>query len=782
MKILPLLVLLSLLSTALFAQTPIDPKNFDEGLLEQKILEQINKVRDTIDVAPLRQDDILEKAAKHHTDYMTQNNKLGHYEEKKKYKRPIDRVKAYKGTHPSVAENVLKTSVKPEHDYESLAEEMVSSWVNSKGHFKNLSAERFVKSGISVAYDPKKKEVYATQVFGGLPHEETLFSHVPANTYRIQNYEEEPCQECSEVFYQMPPDVQFGVQQDSVQLYFIMTDQEWFNKVFNNKGDGIAVDVVSRQQFACGQPTQRPNSPIYKGSLQPPIYLSELQEKGYINPQGDVIIPLGPLPDNIKNHEVELNLLIIQDKHVCEYIVLYDLPDHKWELLDMGLYRDSIAKTQEMANSSSAEFSKTLQFSIPFERNKFDYNKADIQPLYDSLRLTNFDIRTINIDAYSSVEGPTDHNIYLQEKRAESIAKALQSFQSDKIQVNVTASENWKAFRQDIQSTPYKRMANWQDAQIKKKLDDLAFREKVEPVLAKHRLANISLELERKVNFDLSDGEQAAKAFNNAMAKKNLEEAELLQQAIYARIKDRRLPEEVAAKLEIPEENTYGVLLNHQASFKYEQNPEDILAAIKDFEKLKTLLPANKEIDYDLCVLRIEAYAEGKLDIDPKKLRDNIAELENKGFTKEETIHLMINFHIIYGEHLQLQKKYREKNKVLQYVKQNYQYLKLSEQDALNLAKYFAGYFKANWATQLLRPYAMKENPDEGLLFYFINLTIVDDREVGKGYYGEILEKAHRMNPQRFCHLFDVYGSGGITFQLLENEKLKRSYCAKCRQ
>ena len=75
--------------------------------------------------------------------------------------------------------------------------------------------------------------------------------------------------------------------------------------------------------------------------------------------------------------------------------------------------------------------------------------------MYNSLSLTDFNIRKINIKAYASVEGSLERNLKLQKQRASSIARSLQSFQKPTIAIEVSSSENWVEFLNDIEKTDF---------------------------------------------------------------------------------------------------------------------------------------------------------------------------------------------------------------------------------------------------------------------------------------------------------------------------------------
>jgi len=70
---------------------------------------------------------------------------------------------------------------------------------------------------------------------------------------------------------------------------------------------------------------------------------------------------------------------------------------------------------------------------------------------------------------------------------------------------------------------------------------------------------------------------------------------------------------------------------------------------------------------------------------------------------------------------------------------------------------------------------------NEDLLFYYVNLTIVNDFLVKQQDYRVILNNAYAQNPQRFCRLFNASTEEGVTFQLLSNEYLRLTYCESCK-
>ena len=127
------------------------------------------------------------------------------------------------------------------------------------------------------------------------------------------------------------------------------------------------------------------------------------------------------------------------------------------------------------------------------------------------------------------------------------------------------------------------------------------------------------------------------------------------------------------------------------------------------------------------------------------------------------------------------QRQYQEKNRTLSLIEMKYRSQKMSAKDILHLAQYFVEYNAYEKAINLLHPYVIKVDVDEDLLFYYLNLTIIDKKLTAKTFYRDIMTNGQNINQERFCHIFDTFGTGGITFQLLDNLYLKRNYCETCK-
>jgi hypothetical protein len=594
------------------------------------------------------------------------------------------------------------------------------------------------------------------------------------------------CIECYELIKSKPREIQYGIQRDDQDnLYFVVTKKEWFDLLMKKSGDGIAIDIISRERYDCSN-TKLSKNKYIRGDLQKPIYLKELKNNMLPSEHGEVIIKVGAVPEQYKNKEVEFNFIFLKDKNYCHYNSFYDLKSYRWDLLDMGLYFDTLTYKTSFDTSLNDQEKyilqhKIMKFEIPFERNKADYLVDDIKPLYDSLKITDFNIKKISIRAYSSIEGNEERNIQLQQERAQSIIKALQSFQQPTITNEVQASENWVDFLNDISLTSYAYFSDLSKEEIKEKLKDKKLVEELEPYLQKHRKAVIILDLQKKNKYENIAVNELIGMFTKSISDKNLEQAIEIQNSIFEKVRNHELPVNYVDKLEVPEKSDYSLLLNKNSIFKYLMDESDVYNTFKELNELQDYIPNDGHIKYNICALKFKIWLLGSEIINPIEFKKEINDLKKWGIPQNLIKRMLINYEVIMCEYYMMQGDFVNKDKSLKFIYSNYKSVPLTDFDYLSLAQYFSSYAKYDWAIKLLEKKVHSIDVDEDLLFYYINLTIVNEKLTKKSDYRTIMLNAYNINKKRYCELFNTYGKGGVTFQLLENEYLRKTYCESCK-
>lgn len=597
--------------------------------------------------------------------------------------------------------------------------------------------------------------------------------------YRGYEYQTH-CGPLETVFNNTRKEISFGVRQDAkMNLYFQFNDKSWFKTLFENPKDGLAINVVTKDIFDCGSEAIPINT---RGEVLKPVYRNHLYQGVKEIQSGYYHVFVGKLPAKYYRKELEFNVLFLRENYNCRYQTFYNLNSYNYDLLDMGLYLDSISYDNEFASIASGDFEmkyKTLRFKVPFEKNKSSFAPADIKPLYDLLRLTDFSIKKIEIQAYSSVEGSKAANTALQEKRAQSIVTALQSFQKPNIETQIASAENWVEFLNDIQETEYAYLADLPKREVKQELvGELVMA--MEPYLNQHRKALITLYLQRKDEYDALTKNQLVETFNTSIVDDRLSEAEKLQNSLFNRIRAKEVDPEVLHELKIPKQKKYIDFFNANSAFRYRQSANELLTTYYDFQELNQLYPENKKVAYNMLALKLRMNHSFKSIPEEENLIEKIRSLEKMGINKGLVLRMLVNYHITKSELLMKQGKYDEKDKAVRFILDTYDAISLSDLDYLSLAQFLTYYYDRESAVELLTNKVKDIDIDKRLLFYYLNLTLIDDELTQNSQYRTIMLNAVNLDQSRFCKIFDSSIKGGVTFQLLDNAFLKKTYCENC--
>ncbi|UZR94587.1 hypothetical protein [Chondrinema litorale] len=603
-----------------------------------------------------------------------------------------------------------------------------------------------------------------------------------SQTYEIKNPGPPPAKECEsymELYRHFPPEVRYGLKVENGTIYFIFRNEDYLKKTFSSNTDGIAVDVNHRNLITCNGRVA-PKTNIHYGYLLEPMFRKEMFENMEVSNGGFIKIKYRKLPSGFNPDMVECNLLIIQKKYACGYHGFTNLDYSNWGILDMGLYKDSIPS--DSYHELSKEVKKELKFVIPFEKNKVAFETSDIQPLYDSLNLTDYNITEINIKAYSSVEGTVENNMKLQEGRAKSIIDALQTYQKPEIVSNVSAKENWVEFLVDITNSKYEYLSKLSQEAIKQELQNKTLLSKLEPILQSHRKAMVELKLEKKFTEIENDPVKLKALFDQNIQESNIEEALYLQKIIFEKVRDKQFPDDYIGKLDVPEEVTYGALLNNFAIFEYEQENFDLYENIKHFERLLEILPGNLKVKYNLLALKMQSWNKGEIVTNQKEVNNSINELQKLGLEKSLVRRLRMNYYIILTQYKAQEQDYNGKSNAIKEVYFAYSGIDLNDKDLVCLAKYLAVYSKFAWAEEVLAKRIDAIDVDEDLIFYYLKLTIANRGKTQDPNYRTFMLNAVDKNTKRYCDIFLPISQGGLTFQLLDDKFIRDTYCEVCNE
>jgi hypothetical protein len=592
----------------------------------------VDSVRRSHNCTPLVNDSILYEASSHHSNYLVRSRILSHTEKDSFSTRtPQNRAEYFGAINYRVGENILFTPynsavmVKGKnkfdtHTYQGIADAMVSAWVHSPGHFKNMITADYQVTGLSVALDTVTGRIYATQKFAVidyqysfsenkemfpysnyvLPQPVTSFDGINRELiadhkydFNLRHDKPEFCANCNNAILNSPP-ITLRVEKDIFILR--VEDSDFVKNITRNRQDGFAVEIVSFEDYMCGNPAyytkpgRRNGQLMLNGRIIKPVLRNDLY-KGYkkrkkkedvkfvpyiFNKDSVAFfkrfrrykldqynfqyfeISLGKVPPDISGYWGH-NLVYIQDGQIChiDYLTSY-----------CGeVMRDS--QPSGFIPPSAVDQCKFypevrfLHFSIPFEQGKSDYTQKDIEPFIQSISSLSYDIDSMRIHAFSSIEGDSVLNRNLQIKRAMNIAEVLNQNQRYDVPVRITTSTDWTGFYEEVKKNPrWNYLSTMKQEEILDEFNKKGFDE-LESILKKERRGEIDLYCTIKVsdkNFEyfLTKELKTVQVKMDSLARKRkyseelLEKFNLLYECVHSKVVQGKLKPEFLSSIKMP--------------------------------------------------------------------------------------------------------------------------------------------------------------------------------------------------------------------------------------
>ena len=582
-----------------------------------------------------------------------------------------------------------------------------------------------------------------------------------------------------------PVEVLYGTQiMGNGDIYFSTNNIEWFNKFFKNNNFGISVDIVSKDRFGCNNKNNSINLPY--GKVIKPVYRDEILRKNNEGKKGTLFVKIGTLPTELKGKEIEDNIIFVYEKKIFFYTYLLDIERTDFELLPMGLFTDTLLKNNNSNSKKNIEesfftFTKRQQIEIKFPKGSTSVNPAFMKHFFDSLGMNKYNIRKVEIRAYSSIEGSEAANKVIMSQRANAMLEELKKYEPNLTRIKVITAENWLEFFDDIKNSKFEYLKELSKKAIKEKLKDKVTIEELEEHLSKERKAVFTFFLEEKSKESSVTNEAIVDNFNAAVKQNNIQKAKELQKELAERIIDNKLPLSYIYKLEVPKTKGFELLENDNIVYKY------LLRATSEYEALTNYLilqkadPTNGKINYNICALKIFLWKNGDEKMDTKLLLNEINNLERQKINKTLVDRILMNFYILKAANDMANFKYTDKEVSVNVINSLYKKNVLTDDEAFALAKYYVYYTHRDWAEEIIALRIGKINASEDLIFYYINLNFFDPNSYETEDFNKAVLNAINLNKDRYCKFFNSISNGGASFQLLGYESIKKPYCEACK-
>lgn len=661
-------------------------------------------------------------------------------------------------------------------------------WENNKKDKEILLKAQYMLIGIKCEMLKDGKKVVATAVFGGYDSFNTGAKMkkelaVPYNTKskKLLTPDAKSCKNCDK--WKNYDILQKGLKVENGKIYLEYANLKDLKRLLKKTKDGLAVDVVQRSQYEKENYNIVDNNLLNKGVMGKVISKDQVFSKNLIKPDpkakkkvkiNKLKIEMGKFNPKITG-PYELNLIIVQDGHVCRTVTRSYLEKGDQESsTPVGIIPADSTVGLKPAFEPKSE-SSILNFTIPFEKNKSEFKPEDVAPFIKALNEPDFVIDGLYIYAYSSIEGDAGANAKLQRKRAESVTKVLQSMQQNKITPNIETKDSWALFELEMEDGKYADLVKMgKDKAIKKINSDKALLTELEPVLAKQRFAQMVMD----VTYDISgDKEQkfTTVSFNRAIKANKMPQAYKIMEYAFAQKMAKKYTDDVLDSLKVPDSPAFVNIMNNKAYYNYLSNSsiadEDDYAEFKRLEKID---PTNDVVRFNriYCSIKLDSTIGTKEQ--QGKMQQEIDALYKTKIKKKTIDGLNIEWQFKIIEALDtIDDAEPQIEACINKIKGFYNFKEASWQNALKLAYVFTRGKDYKFSATVLEPFLKVPNVSEDLLFSYISIASHLPEKFYSRTFSDALHKAKEKNPERYCRLF---GEPFMSFQVLDNPNAKKDY------
>ena len=694
------------------------------------------------------------------------------------------------GTQKGEEVTMLSPVSKGRDNYKTaeVAKVIWTRWENNKKDKEILLKPQYMLIGIKCVMQKDGKKIVATAVFGGYDSFNTGAKMkkelaVPFNTKskKLLTPDAKSCKSCEK--WKNYDVLQKGLKVENGQIYLEYANLKDLKRLLKKTKDGLAVDVVQKSQYEKADYNIVDNNFQNKGIMGKVIAKDQVFAKNLVKPDpkakkkvkiNKLKIEMGKFNPKITG-PYELNLIVVQDGHVCKTVTRSYLEKGDQESsTPVGIIPADSTVGLKPAFEPKSE-SSILNFTIPFEKNKSEFKPEDIAPFIKALNEPDFMIDGLYIYAYSSIEGDAGANAKLQRKRAESVTNVLQSMQQNKITPNIETKDSWVLFELEMEDGKYADLVKLgKEKAIKKINNDGALLNELEPVLAKQRFAQMVMD----VTYDISgDKEQkfTTVSFNRAIKANKMSQAYKIMEYASTRKIAKKYTEDVLDSFKIPENPKFINLLNNKAYYNYLANSsivdEDDYAEFKRIEKID---PASDVVRFNriFCSIKIDSTTGTKEQ--QAKMQQEIDALYKSKISKKLVDGLNIEWQFKIIESLDTTDGADAQIEAcINKIKGFYNFKEASWQNALKLAYVFTRGKDYKFSSTVLEPFLKVENVSEDLLFSYISIASHLPEKFYSRVFSDALHKAKEKNPERYCKLF---GDPYMSFQVLDNPNAKKDY------
>lgn len=762
------LLILLCFFTCFYSRAQLTEKNIGE--VRTELLQLINLLRLEKGVQPLLPDPKLRQAAILHTHYMVKTQTLSHEEKSATVKTPEKRVRKAKGKEfELVGENILVTVPQTfplkGKAVKELALVLFEQWKHSPPHYTNMINSEYTLADFGIEADPKTNQVYATTVFGRkgieIPGQlsRNAFGIAPGSTncdHLLGNHDN------------IIANLGNSVVLEGNQVFLYYHNIQLIRKIVDQPTDGFAIDIVFKDQLACGKPNELDFSPVFDGVLLKPVYRDELFASNIAESEYHLIAAIGTIPDAYIGQEFSLSLIVIQGGMECSYTIPIEVPSATYPLTNV----EPVFLSESEVKLRLVGVDHSIEIPFDFERNAVSSEPTEM-PEAGLGR-----IHSVDIISYSSVEGRTEDNEQLHTQRARSMLQSMHKhYAFTDADARITTMENWPKMRFQLNYFGMDSLARQSNDSIKAFLrvnksafwDSLLFAQRHSSAIIHFKgYPNQIYPSEELPQLNLRT---AIIERNDLLANKALYEIAQSEEPRIYPLMETKIFQALQTNPQLVQ-NAAAVLSLDSTDFLYEST-EFLDAWINRMDQLSPDAQQNLLNLYTHVAVRlldqwdVPSQHLSKV-IHPSKLVKAANQLNNHA--------LLLNFHLAAIRYFGQVNDPKHIKQSFEFIAAHFRKADLTATELIDLALFFNDWSRYGLTNELLLQRMEQADFPEDAAFILASTVSLFPKGLTEAQQERVMERAYELNPERWCQLIND------NFQLRRNAFVKNKVCSQCDQ
>lgn len=766
------LLLLTLLFCS-FVSSNAQLKMSEKTKIAELLHKRINDHREEKGHALLKRNADLAKAAKVQCEYITQAGKLSHRHPAEDWKTVKHRVASYNKSFIVTGENILYS--KPTNlplskaAISKLAYDMYNSWKNSKGHYANMISDEYSYGDFAFDYDPNTRRVYAVHVFGKKGYK--IPGQLSENAFGILSTDEY-CSTLLGGHQNVVTNIGNSIAIEGDEIVLRYHNVEFVKEVFEDPKDGLAIDLVERDQMPCGEDNRLDASEIYDGVLLKPIYRDEIFANNKAQNPRRLVVTLGKVPTALIGKELSPNMVIIKLGMLCNYVVPASVPSGQYALraVDPVLYNPNIAlKTEGIGKVDQVLFDFDTGMNIAKKVKGIPEEKKKVQK--------------IDIKSFTSIDGSYSVNKDLHQKRAEYIKQVvLASFEVDEETIQIDAKENWELCDYQLEVFGLEALRTKEKKEIRQYINT-----------HKTKKWSSALDSQRKskaiiYQYNTWKKEDSNHLYNNLLDGLVNEDHEQTNKALAEIYKDTTnayflgedfIMDKLFDKKELVQ-NVAALLLKDVHGYSRENVVYFVRNWLARSQELSEGAQKNLLNLYTITGRKMLQYWDVSAENLSKVMHPYKVKPLFENYKSEDVVNpLFLNFHMMRIKYFSQINESEEVGASFNFITDYFREQATTVDDDIALSLFFNGWSRYDLTTELLQERLWEDQLNERASFILAQTLnaypyTVYDKRVKESRLLAVHKKAMEFNQEKWCNWIN------LEFQNLRLESIKNLYCQKC--